>query len=224
MILSKRTIALLKNFQSIQPSILLMPGNYITTQSIQGDTGDIIAWAEVEEDFPVEFGIHDLSSFISTISLFEGDPELNFEENYVEISKGGMKFKFHRTSSSLISSPREKRVRLEGEYSFTISSEAMKQAIRISSTNSLPFLKISGKDGKVYMESTSEFTDNSLSSEYGEYTGDGDFTTSLRWENVRILPMSYEVDIIPSKFVRFQTPDQKLNYVISVDDIGDDYE
>ena len=79
-----KTIKILKNFSSINQSMLFRTGSTIRTKSAL-DT--IAAQAVVEEMFPFEFGIYDLNQFLSVISLFE-DPDFDFQENHVKISSG----------------------------------------------------------------------------------------------------------------------------------------
>jgi hypothetical protein len=80
--ISQETIAVLKNFSTINSNLLVKPGSTISTIS---PTKNILAEASVSETFDVEFGIWDLSKFLATISLFK-DPEFEFSEDHVEIS------------------------------------------------------------------------------------------------------------------------------------------
>ena len=81
MILSKETIAILKNYSTNNQNIVFHPGNKISTISTEGN---LVAYAEIKEEFPVKFGIYDLSEFLGLISLFE-NPDLEFSDKYVII-------------------------------------------------------------------------------------------------------------------------------------------
>ncbi|AIM51751.1 sliding clamp DNA polymerase accessory domain protein, partial [Dickeya phage phiDP23.1] len=56
--LSERTLQLLANFETINPSIVLTPGKML--RSIN-DSSTVIAVAQIEEEFPFEFPILDLT-------------------------------------------------------------------------------------------------------------------------------------------------------------------
>ncbi len=56
--LSEKTIGILKNFATINQSILIKDGSNINTMSVQKN---VLASAVVEESFPQEFGIYDLN-------------------------------------------------------------------------------------------------------------------------------------------------------------------
>ena len=79
--LSNETIEILKNFSSINMSVLLKPGNKIRTVSAQKT---ILAQATVAETFPKECAIYNLPELLSMTSMFE-DPELDFQENLLKI-------------------------------------------------------------------------------------------------------------------------------------------
>ena len=63
--LSKETIEVLKNFSGINQSIVVKEGNKLKTVN---SLKNILAHATVEEDFPKEFAIYDLTRFLGLIS------------------------------------------------------------------------------------------------------------------------------------------------------------
>ena len=80
--LSKGTLDILKNFSNINQSICFKEGTELSTLSIQKN---ILSRAVVEEKFPKDFAIYDLSEFLSGLTLFE-DPDFIFDDdNYVVI-------------------------------------------------------------------------------------------------------------------------------------------
>ena len=65
--LSSDTVAVLKNFSDINQNILVKPGNKVQTISTMKN---ILAEAEVKEQFDSEFAIYDLPEFLRSIDLF----------------------------------------------------------------------------------------------------------------------------------------------------------
>ena len=104
--LSKQTIEILKNFSSINMSVVLKPGSKIRTVSPQKT---ILAQAIVSETFPKECAIYDLNIFINTAAMFE-DPDFNFNENSVEIKNGPAFGRVPYASISTIATPPEKDI------------------------------------------------------------------------------------------------------------------
>ena len=66
-ILSKKTLDVLKNFSTINSSIVFRKGSTVRTIS---NAENILAKFSGEEVFPTDFAIYDLSQFLSGISLF----------------------------------------------------------------------------------------------------------------------------------------------------------
>ena len=86
--LSETTVNLLKNFSSINQSILFKEGNKLRSISVMKN---ILAEATVEESFPKDFGIYDLNQFLNGLSL-HASPELDFKNNdFVMIREGKMR-------------------------------------------------------------------------------------------------------------------------------------
>ena len=77
--LSEHTTSVLKNFASINQNLVIKEGKTISTMSAMKN---IVAKAEVDEDFPREIAIYDLNEFLAALSLFT-NPVLDFSENHV---------------------------------------------------------------------------------------------------------------------------------------------
>ena len=60
--LSEKTLNLLKNFSSINQSILFKKGSSLRTISVMKN---ILAEAQIDEDLPKDFGIYDLNQFLN---------------------------------------------------------------------------------------------------------------------------------------------------------------
>ena len=66
--ITKSTIEVLKNFCTINKSLVINPGNKLSTLSINKN---ILAYADVEETFDSQMSIYDLGVFLGGLSLFE---------------------------------------------------------------------------------------------------------------------------------------------------------
>ena len=81
--ITKPTIEILKNFCSINKSLVIKPGNRLSTLSINKN---ILAYADVEEQFDSQMSIYDLSTFLGGLSLFEKPSIDTSKDNYVTVS------------------------------------------------------------------------------------------------------------------------------------------
>ena len=64
--LSKETLNLIKNFASINGSLMLKSGNKLATIS---EGKNVMAEVTITETFPSDFGIYDLHEFLGVTSL-----------------------------------------------------------------------------------------------------------------------------------------------------------
>ena len=62
--LSNDTIDVLKNFSTINPNLVIEPGQSVQTIS---ESKTIMAKSEIVEDFPNPVGIYDLNEFLSVL-------------------------------------------------------------------------------------------------------------------------------------------------------------
>ena len=85
MYLSTETVALLKNFSTINQSILIKAGKKIRSMSVMKN---ILVEADIDEEFSRDVAIYDLNEFLATLSLFN-NPDLDFQDDYVVLSEEG---------------------------------------------------------------------------------------------------------------------------------------
>ena len=98
--IGKDTIEVLKNFSSINPNLVIQPGNKVSTIA---EAKNVMAVAEVTETFPKTFGIYDLNEFLSVLSLVN-DPDLVFGDDKVSIVDGGKEIEYRYADTSILTS------------------------------------------------------------------------------------------------------------------------
>ena len=163
---SKNTFEILKNFSNINSNILIKPGNKLCTIT---PAKNVMAEAEVEEDFETEFGIWDLSKFLGTISLFD-DPEFEFSEKYVMIrSATGSCVKYYYSEPSLLTVPTRRLDMPSVAVSFNLPHSVFHEILRAASVLQLPDLAIrsEGENIVAAVLDKSEPTSNDYSIELG---------------------------------------------------------
>ena len=83
--LSDSTLTVLKNFAGINNSILVKEGSQLRTISV---AKNILAEADIPEEFPRDVAIYDLNQFLNGLGL-HSDPDLDFSpESYIAIKEG----------------------------------------------------------------------------------------------------------------------------------------
>ena len=214
--LTEKTLALLKNFSSINQSILFKKGNTIRTMSVMKN---ILAEADISEEIPQDFAIYDLVQFLNGISLY-GDPELDFQnESYLTIRDG----KNHRTKyffadPSVVVAPPDKTLTLPTEdVSFTLDTNNLTQLLKAAAIYQLPDLAVVGDNGVVQLvvRDKKNDTSNDFSIVVGET--DNKFSFNFKVENIKILPGTYNVVISQKLLSRFVNENYNLTYYIALE-------
>ena len=213
--LSDKTLTILKNFAGVNNSILVKKGNQLRTISV---AKNILAEAEIEEDFPRQFGIYDLNQFLNGLSLHQ-DPDLDFEnETYLNIREGKRRAKYFFADPQVIISPPEKEITLPSEdVHFQLESTSLDKLLKAAAVYQLPDFSVIGEAGvvKLVVRDKKNDTSNSYSVIVGE-TGK-QFTFNFKVENIKIIPGSYDVVVSSKLLSQFTNSQYNLKYFIALE-------
>jgi len=210
--LNTRTIQVLKNFASINPSIQFSEGTNLKTIS---PNKTMMAKAKLEDIIPSTFAIYDLSRFLGVVSLFE-DPEFQIDERMVNIASPGRKVSYTFADPSTIITPPDREIVLEDpDVVFELKQENFAEIMKALGVMSFPDLVVVGEDSKVVLRATD--TKNPSSDKYDIEVGTTDrtFTAVFKTENVKILPSSYTVSLSSKGISHFVSDD--VEYWISLE-------
>ena len=213
--LSDSTLSLLKNFSTINQSILFKQGTRLRTISVMKN---ILAEATIAEEFPKDFGIYDLNQYLNGLAL-HNNPELNFEaDNYVVIKEGRSRSKYFFADPSVIITPPEKSIELPSEdVTFDLSTDQLDKLLKAAAIYQLPDLAVVGGDGvvKVVVRDKKNDTSNDFAITVGET--DATFSFNFKVENIKILPGTYTVVVSQKLLSRFTNKNQDLVYYIALE-------
>lgn len=214
--LSDSTIAILKNFSSINQSIIVGEGNKLRTISVMKN---ILAEAEVKESFPRTFAIYDLNEFLNGLSLHD-DYALDFSnESYVRISEGRRRVNYHFADPDVIVAPPEKKLELPSkDVCFQLDHSQLLQLVKAASVYKLPDLSVVSEDGTISLVVRDKKNDSSniFSIDVGE--SDVDFTFNFKVENTnKILPGNYDVVISQKLLAEFTGKKNGIHYWIALE-------
>ena len=213
--LSDKTLTILKNFAGINNSILVKKGNELKTISV---AKNILAEADIKEEFPRDFGIYDLNQFLNGLGLHQ-DPDLNFgEESYLTIREGKRRVKYFYADPNVIISPPDKNIELPSEdVHFQLESTSLEKLLKAAAVYQLPDLCVVGEDGvvKIVVRDKKNDTSNSYSVDVGET--DKTFIFNFKVENIKIIPGAYDVVVSQKLLSRFTNSKFNLTYYIALE-------
>ena len=213
--LSDNTLTVLKNFASINNSILMKKGTHLRTISV---AKNILAEADIAEEFPRDVAVYDLNQFLNGMSLHQ-DPDLDFkEDSYLTIREGRRKVKYFYADPAVIISPPDKEITLPTEdVHFQLESTSLEKLLKAAAIYQLPDLSLIGQDNEIRLVVRDK--KNDTSNEYSIIVGETDkeFVFNFKVENIKIIPGAYDVVVSSKLLSRFSNTNHNLKYYIALE-------
>jgi hypothetical protein len=213
--LSENTLTVLKNFAGINNSILVKQGNRLRTISV---AKNILAEADITEEFPREFAIYDLNQFLNGLSLHQ-DPDLDFaEESHITIREGKRRVKYFYADPNVIISPPEKEIKLPSQdVCFQLETGSLEKLLKAAAVYQLPDLSAVGGAGVIRLVVRDK--KNDTSNEYSIVVGETDkeFTFNFKVENIKIIPGAYDVVVSEKLLSQFTNTKFGVTYYIALE-------
>ena len=213
--LSDNTLSLLKNFASINNSILMKKGTHLRTISV---AKNILAEADIAEEFPRDAAVYDLNQFLNGMSLHQ-DPDLDFkEDSYLTIREGRRKVKYFYADPAVIISPPDKEITLPTEdVHFQLESTSLEKLLKAAAIYQLPDLSLIGQNNEIRLVVRDK--KNDTSNEYSIIVGETDkqFVFNFKVENIKIIPGAYDVVVSSKLLSKFTNSNYNLTYYIALE-------
>ena len=214
--LSDNTLTLLKNFAGINQSILVKSGTKLRTISI---AKNILAEADIGEEFPRDVAIYDLNQFLNGLSLHQ-DPDLDFaSDSHISIKEGKRRVKYFYADPNVIVSPPEKKIELPSkDVCFQLDSSSLEKLVKAAAVYQLPDLSAVGEAGvvKLVVRDKKNDTSNEFAIVVGET--DKEFSMNFKVENIaKIINTSYDVVISSKLLSQFTNKNFNLSYWIALE-------
>lgn len=210
--MKQRTFEILKNFSGINKSCLIREGDVIR---IMNPEKTVFAQARVEDVFPREFGVFDLPSLLSAISLFQ-DAEITYEEDHLLIKEGRRTTRFYYTNTRHIKAAPAGDIKLpETLMSFLLEKKELEDMLKASSVLKLTNLYISGNK-VVCKNSDGTGNDYELVIENINVSPDvnvEDIQININIDTLKLIPNDYDVSVT-EKAILFKSTTSELQYVV----------
>lgn len=216
--LSKPTMMVLKNFSTINGSIVIREGSTIKTINV-GE--NLVAEYECEETFPQTFAIYDLNQFLAGVSLFD-QPSLIFKnEEYLTINGNGRNAKYYFSDPEItLKTAPDRKVNFPGaDIEFDITEKQLENLRKASDVYGIPDLVFKSTGGGTVELNLCD-RENETSNVYTqEILGDntGEYELSMKMENIRLLPGNYHVKISSKLITEWKHKTLNLTYWIALE-------
>jgi hypothetical protein len=218
--ISKDTLKILKNYQKINPSLIIKSGNTIKTLS---DAKNVYAIAHVEETFP-DFAIYDLNKLLSVVEIVD-DPDIIFYDTHLTISneRQSTRYLFSDITVLTVKLPEKDIIMTDIEAEFMLRNNDITTINQFSTKLSLPDLVVKIVDdvlvGVVCDKSNSATNNHTIKLEqsnyYPEVIGDTDIEFNFKIANLKLLSGDYWISISKKKISKFCNENMDLIYWIA---------
>lgn len=214
--LTERTLTILKNFSTINQSMVFKPGHEISTLS---HGRKILARATIEQQFDHTFGIYELTKFFGAVSLFK-DPMIKIDKHLLNISEGSRALHYATAFPDDITAPSDDALKElpSVDVAFKVTDRMIKDALKAAGVLSQPEIVFTGDGSKVMIstQNTAKPSKECYSEDILEFSGgENPFNFILKVENLKLLPSDYIVQLSFQKIAQFIGKD--VTYIIAVE-------
>ena len=214
--ISENTIGILRNFSDINANILFTPGKTLQTMSTMRN---IMAKADVEENFESEFGVYDLPEFLRALDSFQ-QPVLNFNGSAnlkIKDEKSSLSARYAFADKSTLRYPTKVISMPDKTITFTLKDSDWESVKKLYTNLSLPDIAFKGEKGKIKLVALDKKNSNSNESSVDIGETDLEFTAYIKAENMKIIPGDYDVALSKAKIAHFINRKVKVQYWIALE-------
>ena len=211
--LSTETISVLKNFSTINANLMVKAGSSLSTMSAMKN---IVAKADVSEEFPSDFAIYDLNEFLSALSLF-GKPDLEFGNDFVIITEEGTSksLKYWFSDPSVVTTPSKEISMPSTELTFNLSSDTLNEITKAAAVIGVPDMALSG--GKLMVTDKKNSTANAFETSLDVGDVAAEYKFWFKVENLKVMPGAYDVEVSSKKISHFTNTKLGVQYWIALE-------
>ena len=208
--LTAETIAILKNYATINQNIQFKEGNELATISPQKN---ILTKAEISETIPKTFAIYDLNRLLGALSRLN-DPDLSIGTD--QLTAGNLKYTF--AEAAMLVLPPEKKLEVpDPEIEVEMSRDDFESCVGMAQVLSLPELIVEGDGTTISLVAIDTSLPSSDKFPVKVGTTDKEFKMVFKIENMKLLSGDYRVAISSKGIGWFVHKTSKIEYWIATE-------
>jgi hypothetical protein len=215
--LSDNTLAVLKNFATIQPNVVLNEGNVVKTIA---EAKNVMAVANLDQSFDKSVGIYNLDEFLAVLGLVD-DPDLNFHDEFVTVQSGAgrSQVKYFYSDASILTSPAKDIPMPEAEVRFTLDEGTLNRIRRAAAALGHEKMTITATEGGVELSvvDNTDSTSNAFSIVVPGTVDSTDFTFVMNIANLKLIAGDYNVEVSSRLISKFANTGVDVVYYIALE-------
>ena len=208
--LTAETIAILKNYATINQNIQFKEGNELATISPQKN---ILTKAEISETIPKTFAIYDLNRLLGALSRLN-DPDISIGTD--QLTANNLNYTF--AEAAMLVLPPEKKLEVPNpEIEFEMSRDDFESCVGMAQVLSLPELIVEGDGTTISLVAIDTSLPSSDKFPVKVGTTDKEFKMVFKIENMKLLSGDYRVAISSKGIGWFVHKTSKIEYWIATE-------
>lgn len=216
--ISNETIAILKNFASINTNIVFKPGDNVATIS---NAKNIFARAKIKEDLPNQFAIYDLNSLLAMLTLVENQ-DVEFGDKNISINSDKGKFEYFYSNPEVVTAAPDGEIEHIDVYKFKLAAEDVQMIMKAAAVTGAPTISVTNKNQSVTLVVGDRKNESSNNFKKNLGTAFDEFDLFVAVENLKVIPDAYEVSVSKTqngkaKFLHFKHESKQLQYWIAAE-------
>ena len=215
--LNDETLAVLKNFASIQPNVVLNEGNVVKTIA---EAKNVMAVATLGQTFDKTVGIYNLDEFLAVLGLVD-TPDLNFQDDFVTVKSGAgrSQVKYFYSDPSILTSPAKDIPMPDAEVKFTLDESTFKKVLRAAGALGHEKMTITATEGgiKLTVVDNTDSTSNAFEIVVPGTSDSTDFTFVMNIANLKLIGGDYDVEVSSRLISRFKNQNADIEYFIALE-------
>ena len=214
--LSETTQAVLKNFATIQPNVVLNEGNTIKTIA---EAKNVMAVATLDQSFEKTVGLYNLDEFLSVVGLVDS-PDLAFHDDYVTVSGNGRsQVKYFYSDLSILTSPAKDIPMPPAEVTFELYEATLNKVRRAAASLGHEKMTITATEGGINLTvvDSSDTTSNSFVIQVPGVCESDDFTFVVNISNLKLIAGDYDVSVSSKLISNFKNKNVDVQYYIALE-------
>jgi hypothetical protein len=214
--LTDNTMAVLKNFASIQPNVVLHEGNVIKTIA---EAKNVMAVATLDQTFDKSLGIYNLDEFLNVLGLVDS-PDLAFGDDFVTVKGNGRsQVKYFYSDPSILTSPAKDIPMPEAEVKFELDEATLGKVRRAASALGHEKMTITALDGgiKLTVVDNTDNTSNAFDIVVPGSCDSEDFTFVMNIANLKLIAGAYDVEVSSRLISKFTNNTTDVVYYIALE-------
>ena len=224
MILSQKTVNIIKSFSAINQGLLFKTGNQLKTVSAQKN---ILAQATIDENIENQFAVYDLNEFLNTLTKTSDEADTSNQQNFkvddkfivITSKQGKRKVSYGVSSESMIVTPPEREIKFpDPEVTVTVTKDTRDWITYQALNNRLNSLVIKSDGQNVYVV-TSDITGAVIhSAEENIGDGNGDkYQFTFKLESLNIMEGDYDIGLSSQGVSHWKNKNIPVEYWITTE-------